>query len=540
MAKSTPLLPLPSAQTAPASVTKESISQQGPRFELDPPLESLDKSPLWLALFLPQLALEVVPQFQVQQPQVVCESQSNHRYIHTASPAALELGISPQMSLNSALALCARLQVFEYDSGLMRHRLDQMAHWAMGFSSRVSVQPPQSLLLEIRGSLKLFGGLRSLQTSLLQELEQHWRHDCHLAVSPSGAASLLLARCYPEAAVLQGEQLRSALGGVPVDLLPLQLKAIAQLKKSGIKQLRGLWRLPSAELAKRFGPGLTRYMEQLLGARAQSFEFFSSSEPFVSTHVFPVEVRSCHWILRAADRLLDELARFLQRRDICAHGFMLYLRHGVSSPQLQNHSCLSVGMRQPGRDAAHFKLLLKERLEAFKVPAPVLELCLFANGFASFHGQMPSLFAHEPDWQGEQCIENMRALLEQIQNRLGKQAVQGLRAVAEYRPELAGVYTDGSSLLETKTKRGKPQVLSGERPLWLLPQAKLLCQRQGRLWHESNLQLLHGPERVETAWWVGVQAVRRDYYIARDQQGRRLWLYRDLQNGHWYVQGLFA
>ena len=74
-----------------------------------------------------------------------------------------------------------------------------------------------------------------------------------------------------------------------------------------------------------------------------------------------------------------------------------------------------------------------------------------------------------------------------------------------------------------------------------------------------------GPERIETAWWRG-PSVRRDYFIieaviegggeggaggdrqrdaSRDWSGNvdailRLWIFRQVRDGGWFVHGVFA
>jgi protein ImuB len=54
------------------------------------------------------------------------------------------------------------------------------------------------------------------------------------------------------------------------------------------------------------------------------------------------------------------------------------------------------------------------------------------------------------------------------------------------------------------------------------------------------LELLCGPERIETGWWDG-REVTRDYFVARDAQGVRLWIYRERRAPkNWYVHGLFG
>ena len=48
-----------------------------------------------------------------------------------------------------------------------------------------------------------------------------------------------------------------------------------------------------------------------------------------------------------------------------------------------------------------------------------------------------------------------------------------------------------------------------------------------------------GPERIETAWWRG-PTVRRDYYVVETESGERLWVFRSLRDGGWFLHGVFA
>ncbi len=47
-----------------------------------------------------------------------------------------------------------------------------------------------------------------------------------------------------------------------------------------------------------------------------------------------------------------------------------------------------------------------------------------------------------------------------------------------------------------------------------------------------------GPERIETGWWRG-PTVRRDYYRVATQSGHWFWIFRDLNSGRWFLQGMF-
>jgi protein ImuB len=57
----------------------------------------------------------------------------------------------------------------------------------------------------------------------------------------------------------------------------------------------------------------------------------------------------------------------------------------------------------------------------------------------------------------------------------------------------------------------------------------------GRRYRVRNIV---GPERLETAWWRG-PSVRRDYFRAELEDGRRWWLFRRLDDGRWFLHGEF-
>jgi protein ImuB len=80
-------------------------------------------------------------------------------------------------------------QLTETDSGLMQ----RLCLHAQAFTSLVSVEPPNALLLEIKGSLKLLGPLETLHA----DIDACWRAlalPAHSATAPSTLAALWFAR----------------------------------------------------------------------------------------------------------------------------------------------------------------------------------------------------------------------------------------------------------------------------------------------------------------------------------------------------------
>jgi protein ImuB len=61
------------------------------------------------------------------------------------------------------------------------------------------------------------------------------------------------------------------------------------------------------------------------------------------------------------------------------------------------------------------------------------------------------------------------------------------------------------------------------------------------LYGGCRLQLIDGPERLETGWW-DEDGIARDYYTAVNTRGARLWIFRNRRHGAspWYLQGYFG
>ena len=85
------------------------------------------------------------------------------------------------------------------------------------------------------------------------------------------------------------------------------------------------------------------------------------------------------------------------------------------------------------------------------------------------------------------------------------------------------------------------------RPLWLLPKPQALQERQSHPLLDGHIvQLLAGPERIESGWWDGGLA-ERDYFIGQTDDGLLVWLYRtrpqrpfSSQMEGWFLHGRFA
>lgn len=189
-------------------------------------------------------------------------------------------------------------------------------------------------------------------------------------------------------------------------------------------------------------------------------------------------------------------------------------------------------------------VLLRERLERTKLIAPVCELELTADEITAGAGANLELF---PSTQLEST--SLNRFIEKLSSRLGPQAITGLKVIPDHRPERSQRF----ELLETsgmnRMRETRRKAISAKlvRPVWLTePPLELKLQRHQPV-YGSPLKLIEGPERIEAGWWDDA-LIARDYFIAENELGQLLWIYREHdpaedkkdKAGGWYLQGLFG
>jgi protein ImuB len=376
--------------------------------------------------------------------------------------------------------------------------LAPIAAWACQFTPKVALEPPQELLLEVQGSLRLFGGFEPLRQKLAAGLGE-LGYPFSLATAQTALAALWLAR---------GE-------GAAFESLPIEVTYFdsAFFRSIGITTVGALLELPRDGLALRCSASVLADVDRALGAAPEPRTFFAPPPRFDAELELPAPATQAEALLFAARRLLVQLEGLLAARHAGIRSFLLKLRH-------REGRCteVQVGLASATRAAERLAWVLRERVEKLSLMEPVIAINLEARDFTPLPGASAALFG---DPAGE--AEDWARLVERLRARLGHEAVCGLAAQADHRPEHAW------RRVEPGEWDPRECPAPGPRPLWLMASAKKLDQDQ--------FVLLVGPERIESGWWDGDDA-KRDYFVARLPNGALAWVYRE--TGEWYLHGLFA
>ncbi len=512
-----------------------------------PPDDSLQRrSQLWLCIRLPRLSLEAVAGAASSSgPLAVMEEQGGQPAVHVADRSAAAAGVRPGQTLNAALALVPALETIARQPRRERRALESVADWATRFTPLISLEPPDALLLEIRGSLRLFRGLDRLRRLIADGLRERG-HRAGLCSAPTPLAALWLSRAGAAGVAARTE--------LPRYLNPLDLRVtgwppeiLRALDGIGVTTVGGCRRLPREGFARRFGVHRLQALDRAFGSLPDPRPRYNGSLSFCERTDLGEESLDTAALMEGCSRLLAVLEDFLLTHQRAARRlrFRFFHLHGEATS-------LVLGFSEAGCDVDHWRGLLDIRLEQLRLQAPVIMIELSTGRLESWRGETAAL-PLAAGRTGGRCDGPPR-LVESLRARLGEDAVLGLRTLPEHRPRQAwdevdplaeAVSADLSpwSRLEAVPAGIGPSAGHGlllERPLWLLREPQRLVVQDGRPCHDGVLDIVAGPERIESGWWDGADTAH-DYYVAGTRAGIRLWIYQDRRRpDEWYLQGIFG
>ncbi len=496
---------------------------------------------LWLALQFTRLALDTRPGAEdASTPLAIVESIGARRIVIAANAAARARGVRCGQVLGAAQALCADLQTEPRRTNDEEVAMQSLALWALGYSSLVARHGRDTLLIEIGASCRLFGNERRLLQAIGLDLAGDG-YVCVAGIAATAAAARLFACADATRIVRELPDLRAAI--TPIALAHGDLPAVTRdaLAGVGVRDYGALLRLPRNELARRFGQIVPDYLDALLGRRAEAIVPIRTESRFRQKLEWPYAMTDTQALLFPAKRLISAAAHWL----IACQKSVLQLRLSFAH---EGHadSVIDIGLGQASADREHLIAVVRARLDRLTLPQGACALTLELIGTEALSAPSRDLFVR----QGESA-EDAQQLLERLQGRLGDAAVERFVLREDHRPERAATTTmsvvgarlraigTASQVIARKRAPTKDAQISAPptRPLFLLEQPQPLAQWPSFDWRKARLSL---PERIESGWWDDADATR-DYYRVDQQDGPRLWVFRERQSPQdWFVQGVYA
>lgn len=473
-------------------------------------------------------------------PLLLVQQDHQRQVVASCCQRARSAGVQPGMPVAQARALfdIGRVRIEAYEPNRDALALRSLAVWAHRLSPLVSPDPPDGLLLDLTGCEQVFGGEERWGLRALGQLSRFGIH-ARVAVAPTFGCAWALSRfgSAPFAIVPPGTQ-REAIVPLPIAALQLEPDTIADLATVGVESVGQLLDLPRAALPARFGESLLLSLDRALGHAIETIEPLRPTVPHTAERVFdgPTDrMDAIEWTVRD---LLGRVAVRLGAESFGTRQLEVTLVRSDLPPEL-----LTVRMGRPSHDPAHLWALVRPKLERAHLGFGVEGVKVAALALARVRHQQGEC------WEGETNIATNRTrdlLLDTLANRLGSGRVLVASMTESHIPQRAFVMHE----LGSRNSRAPTAAIARQdRPTMLLarpmpaevvaltpdgPVHRVTCRGE-----THDVLACCGPERIAPEWWRQ-KTPTRDYFTVRCQDGRWLWLGRDLSSGRWHVYGIWA
>jgi len=466
---------------------------------------------LWLYFHFPALQLDTMYKNEDAQalPLIIVHKKNNE--VIQLNQLAQQEGINIGMGLGTAASLCQKLQVKPYDHEAEAKALKHIAHWLYPLTADICLFPPDGLLLKVSNMLSLYQDLNTYWQSVSQHLTP-LLIDYQYATGYSPYAARLLAREKLNQISEDKNWLLNQVKKLRLTNSDIHQKDIARLHKVGVNKFSDLLSLSLAELSKRFNIEVVNYIGCLTGQIQHKVDFYIPPEGFEQYLELYYEISNSLSLEKPLLKLYQQLEAYLRKKDKLVSELSLMLHQRDSEDLI-----LFVKAAQGEYKADKWWQLSQLLLESVKLSAPIIGITLKAK-------QLVTKYAHHADFfrcsQGNQSSEE---LIDILTAKLGKKRVRGVQIKQDDRPEIAnGLCTP--LLIQNDTF-----LVNKLRPTLLLPSPQPLTEK---------VTVMPYPERVVTGWWDNNQ-IMRDYFIARNDHGCWLWLFKD-NSQRWFVHGVFS
>ena len=434
----------------------------------------------------------------------------------------------------------------------LRTEVTGVALWAMQFTPRVAYLD-ESVVLEVEGSLQLFGGEDALQARIAREAGE-------VGVARVSRASTSLAALALARSDLPGNF--SAPVNELLDPLPLaSISAVAvhqpTLARLGCRTLGDVRGLPRGGLSRRFDKQVLTALDQAYGLVPSAHQWLTLPESFCIRLELPGRVTTSAALVFGAHRLLLQLCGWLAARNSGVSAFALRWRHdAMRSREAGEGGELIIRTAWASRDIHHLARLLSEHLAKVKLLAPVGDLELAAIDVSPMLEKSRSLLPDEVA-----ADEALGFALERIAARLSDERVLRPRLLEDHRLEWMQSWSHAAETAKVRAKNAVHISLSGStdlpQPTWVFHPPLRLAVTGHRPMYQGLLQLVAGPHRVEGGWWHRQETddkraqegqalthnVQRDYWVALSEHAGALWIFQERlahDDISWYLHGVFA
>lgn len=441
-------------------------------------------------------------------------------------------GLIPGMTLATARATAPELVTVAEEPLRDEAFLKALQRWTNKFTPWSACEGMNSLLLNITGCANLFGGERAMADCIAQELAAK-QVDARIGIADTKGAAMAAARyAHKGETIIPAGKTRQHLEKFPIEALFACDKTTFELKRFGLKSIGDLYPLKSADLMKRFGLGLLRAYEKLLGSASDPLTPAKAQPIFATRMSFPDPIGQTSDVSEALDRLTDQICKRL-----CEHAF------GIRTARLSVYRAdkqqmhIDIGLARPTQDAKQIVRQFALKLDKIDAGCGIDVMRLSATRAEPFEPKQKRFVDAETQDQLDELISTLG-------NQLGFDRVLRWRPVESHLPHRSFRFVEAVQCKDEsqwEANLSRPLIAyEGETAVILVPgRPPKRFEWRGRAYTTARFK---GPERISAEWWKGPEGSDlKDYWRVDCEEGPRLWLsMRPGEKPHrWEVAGVF-
>ena len=431
-------------------------------------------------------------------------------------------GVIQGMPLGQAMSLYGGTAL-EADDPHYREVFDRVLAALQGVSDRVEAAELGTTYVGLGGLEGMYGGEARLARALLNavspDLEPrvglaHGKFPAYVAAKFSG----------PQGAVRVPTNVKAFLAPHPINLLPVSSRLKEEMHRLGLHRVGAVASMSGHALLDRFGPEGRRAWELCNGIDHSPLVPMVFEEAVVERTSLPFHTSSMEAILVAVDTLLKRAyARPDMKGRYAAAADLLCTAPGW--PPWEK----TIRFKTPAGTWERASFALRSKLETDPPTRPVEEVAITLFDFTGDPAEQLALLKDARDDRRCRLVEVDRKLRPLMG---GRHALHRIAQVAPWHPA-----PEMRALQVPVDPSGRDAIkpLQTPQPVEVRTEGhgEPAAVRVGRRWRQVA--------RIDDRWtfdlWWLPEPVTRSYYRVDPGDGRRMTLFRDGRNDHWYRQG---
>ncbi len=445
---------------------------------------------------------------------------------------ARRVGLYVGMTLATARAAAPQLITVAQEPMRDEAFLKALQRWCVKFTPWSACEGKDCLLLNVTGCAHLFGGEAAMAKAILQELKD-MQIEARIGVADTKGAARAAARFGAKGhTIFETGRTRESLAPFPIDALFADEKSTFELKRLGLKRIGDLYPLKSSGLARRFGFGLLRAYEKLLGVASDPVAPATAQPTFAARMSFPDPIGLMDDVSEALRRLTEQVCKRLSNHDYGVRALRL------SCYRADKHQIhLDIGLARPTQNARQIIRQFALKLEKVDSGDGIDMMRLSALKVEPFKPTQRTFAEAEKQ-------NDLDELIATLGNQLGFDRVLRWAPVSSHLPRRSFRFVEAMQCKNAATwaaHTSRPLISYAGEPVAVLKPGRPPKSFQWRKKIYNTLRC-KGPERIGPEWWKGPNGdVLRDYWRVEGEDGSRLWLSTrpGEKPSSWEVAGLF-